>query len=88
MNYRKEKGQSLVETGLVLSLVSLVAIGSLSVLGKLIQENFKATVTRYSEVVEISNGDNGDGETGGDKEQCQNAGGVWVEGWDPPCLYP
>ena len=91
MNYRRKKGQSLVETGLTLCLVSVVAVGSLSILGKEIKNAFNTTtavVKEAREYAEISTGGQGDDdETCGDQCQCENAGGTWVEGWDPPCIY-
>lgn len=61
MRVRKSKGQSLVETGLLVSLVSIVAISSLTALGGAIQDNLKAISARLD--IQVSTGDQGTGGT-------------------------
>lgn len=54
MKYRKVKGQSLVETSLLLSLVSVVAISSLSFLGEQVRENLRVVNIKINTALQSS----------------------------------
>lgn len=61
MAFKRRKGQTLTETGLVLSLVSVVAISSLTILGEAVKENLNSITIKIQNEVQVSTGEQGTG---------------------------